>query len=215
MKLLDETTLENTGVVANCRMNRERRLDSYADELGFSITGFLSAHPDPAWLDLCCGSGRALVEAAGQIEGNFYGVDLVDTFTRPFQGVKFFEVPLRSWEPEVKFDLITCVHGIHYVGDKLGTLTRAGGWLKPEGRLVSHIDWANLAWEDGKVASRGALRWLREQGWKYDRNRRLLSRTGPGPRWPYPFLGADPNSGPNYTGQPAVRSYYSRVRDPS
>ena len=83
MKLLDEATLENTGVVANCRMNRERRLSSYGEELGFSIPRFLSARRDPAWLDLCCGHGRALTEAAQALKGRFYGVDLVDTFTRP------------------------------------------------------------------------------------------------------------------------------------
>ena len=96
------------------------------------------------------------------------------------------------------------------MGDKLGELTRAGGWLKPDGQIFSHIDWSNVSWADGKGAARGALRWLRERGWHYDRHRRILSRTGPGPRWPFRFAGADPTAGPNYTGQPAVTSIYSR-----
>lgn len=209
VELLNEIELEKTGVVANCRMNRERRLSSYREELGFSLPAFLKAHHPPAWLDLCCGHGRALAEAAQRVEGKFVGVDLVDTFVRA-ERVQFIETPLRRWEPEGTFDLITCVHGLHYLGDKLGLLTRAGSWLKPEGRILAHLDWANVVWEDGKGAARTALGWLRRNGWRYDKTRRLLQRVGPGPRWPYPFAGADPNGGPNYTGQPAVTSIYRR-----
>ena len=36
-----------------------------------------------------------------------------------------FEASLAAWRPERTFGLITCVHGLHYVGDKLGLISRA------------------------------------------------------------------------------------------
>ena len=36
--------------------------------------------------------------------------------------------PLATWQPARAFDLITCVHGLHYIGDKLALLARAAGW---------------------------------------------------------------------------------------
>ena len=74
MKLLSDDALEQSTVAANCRMNRERRLtgsNGYARELGFNPLDFLTdrlAHRQGAsWLDLCCGTGRALVEAAERL----------------------------------------------------------------------------------------------------------------------------------------------------
>jgi tRNA G46 methylase TrmB len=77
--LLSDAELERSAVVANCAMNRERQLagvNSYARELGFSPLGFLwsrlAGRPEPAragWLDLCCGTGRALIQAAAQLPG--------------------------------------------------------------------------------------------------------------------------------------------------
>jgi hypothetical protein len=71
MTLLGDDDLERSAVVANCRMNRGRNLtgsNGYAKEIGFSPLDFLkergvSGRPT-AWLDLCCGSGKALIEAA-------------------------------------------------------------------------------------------------------------------------------------------------------
>jgi hypothetical protein len=60
-------------------MNRDRQLsgvNSYARELGFNpvyamrslLAGAGNAEPGTAaWLDLCCGSGRALVQAAAEV----------------------------------------------------------------------------------------------------------------------------------------------------
>jgi hypothetical protein len=71
MKLKSDDELERSAVVANCRMNRERRLtgsNGYAKELGFNPVDFLrerfAQDRTVAWPDLCCGTGRALVEAA-------------------------------------------------------------------------------------------------------------------------------------------------------
>ena len=66
-------------MAANCAMNRERQLagvNSYARELGFDPLAFLSSrlgdqgpHAAPGWLDLCCGTGRALIQAATRLPG--------------------------------------------------------------------------------------------------------------------------------------------------
>lgn len=66
-------------MVANCAMNRDRQLagvNSYARELGFDPLAFLSSrlggqglHAGAGWLDLCCGAGRALIQAAARLPG--------------------------------------------------------------------------------------------------------------------------------------------------
>ena len=65
MKLLNDDELERSGVVANCRMNRERVLtgsNGYSREVGFNPLHYLRERTAPgrpvAWLDLCCGTGR-------------------------------------------------------------------------------------------------------------------------------------------------------------
>jgi hypothetical protein len=73
MGLLDDDRLERSAVVANCRMNRERDLlgsNGYGRELGLDPLDFLkgraAGHP-AAWLDLCCGTGKALIRAAAAV----------------------------------------------------------------------------------------------------------------------------------------------------
>jgi hypothetical protein len=94
MKHLGDNELERSAIVANCRMNRERGLtgsNGYSREIGFDPLDFLRARIAPgrlvAWLDLCCGTGRALIEAAraSQVAGTdieIVGVDLVGLFHR-------------------------------------------------------------------------------------------------------------------------------------
>jgi hypothetical protein len=116
MKLKNDDSLEQTAVVANCRMNRERGLtgsNSYAKELGFNPLEFLkelnsSGHAS-AWLDLCCGSGKALIEAAQLCEVadrpaaiEFVGVDLAGLFAAAGScpsSLRLEEASLRSWRP--------------------------------------------------------------------------------------------------------------------
>jgi ubiquinone/menaquinone biosynthesis C-methylase UbiE len=73
-----DDVLEASSVVANVAMNRERRLagrDGYSRVLGFDILGL---PPGSRWLDLCCGSGRALLDAAAvRPDLDITGVDLV------------------------------------------------------------------------------------------------------------------------------------------
>src|SRR5262249_45546176 len=131
--LLDEDALSASSVVANCAMNRERQLsgvNSYSRELSFNPLDWLRARitpggPTSGWLDLCCGTGLALIQAAHRLRDDglrdrvrLLGVDLVDAFDR--EGApELVTASVTDWTPPGRFDLITCVHGLHYVGDKL------------------------------------------------------------------------------------------------
>ncbi|MBF9134513.1 methyltransferase domain-containing protein [Plantactinospora sp. S1510] len=232
--LLDDDALESSAVVANSAMNRERQLDgvnSYSRELGFHPLDWLVARVGPngsgpptdvpiGWLDLCCGSARALHQAAERLHRagldhrvSLVGVDLVDYFDPPSgTGVppQLVGAPVGTWTPTRRFDLITCVHGLHYVGDKLGLLNRVAGWLAEDGRFIADLDLRAVRLADGRPAGRRLNAQLRTAGFTVDTRRRRISRTGPGAGvLPYRYLGADDRAGPNYTGQPAVSSYYT------
>lgn len=219
MRLLDDGALEWSSVVANCAMNRERGLtgsNGYGRELGFDVSGFLRERLERAatvrWLDLCCGSGRALLEAAGpRIE--IVGVDLVDRFAGPCPpGVRLVTGSVADWTPDGEFDLITCVHGLHYVGDKLGVLGRAVSWLNGTGLLAANFDVASIRLGDGRPAGRALTARLRGEGFVYEAGRRRIFYRGKGSvGLPYRYTGADDQAGPNYTGQPAVNSYYEPI----
>ncbi|GAA2848162.1 methyltransferase [Actinoplanes cyaneus] len=210
--LLDDHALHASSVVANCAMNRERQLagvNSYAKALGFDPADGLSG----AWLDLCCGSGRALIQAAQRLNGSvtLVGVDLVDAFLATPPGVTFVAAPIESWAPDRVFDLITCVHGLHYVGDKLGVISRVVSWLAPRGRFAADLDLSSVRLEDGSPAGRRLVARLRDAGVDYDARRRRVSCVGPKElTLPYEYLGADDRAGANYTGQPAIHSYYRK-----
>jgi SAM-dependent methyltransferase len=224
-ELLGDDELHASAVVANCSMNRERQLagvNSYARELGLDPVGLLRAsitrRGAGAWLDLCCGTGRALIQAAVILrdEGLFaqaaiVGVDLVGAFApRPagLPGLQLVFSHVSEWTPPRPFDLITCVHGLHYVGDKLTALTRAASWLTPDGLLLADLDLAGISIA-GQPAGRRLSRALRDAGFSYDPRRHRVSRTGRlDVALPYHYLGADDRTGPNYTGQPAVTSHY-------
>jgi len=229
--LLDPSALERSEIVANACMNRERNLsgaNSYEKDLGFSPVGFLmqamQTQDTVAWLDLCCGAGRALLQAAASLPSNqlnrgikLIGVDLVPMFdpTPPGQScVQLISASVERWESEEKFDLITCVHGLHYVGNKLGVLQRASGWLKENGRLMMHVDYRNLKIAGQSHAGAQIGKDLRRAGFKYVASRHLLVCSGNVHReaLPYRYLGADDNAGPNFTGQAAVHSYYERIK---
>lgn len=226
-RLLDDAALARSAAVANNAMNRERQLagaNSYVRELRFNPLDRLRARlaggrAVASWLDVCCGTGRALVQAGQQVlrggladRIGLVGVDLVDYFDRtpvPDPPLRLVCAPVTSWVPDRRFDLITCVHGLHYVGDKLAALTRMAGWLDGDGLLVADLDLANIRLPDGRPAGRALTGVLRRAGFTYDPRRRRVTCDG----WreeslPYVYLGADDRAGPNYTDQPAVDSYY-------
>jgi len=228
--LLDAAELEKSEVVANASMNRQRNLagaNSYEKDLGFAPLDFLKKIAEEqrqaSWLDLCCGTGRALIQAAeacraaglnGRVK--LVGVDLVpmfDTIRPELHGVRLIAAPVEKWEAAEKFDLVMCVHGLHYVGDKLGLVERASCWLKDGGLLMAHLDYRNLRIGGGKFWSAQFGKDLRRRGFRYDSRRHLLIRRAKTPPHvlPYRYLGADDQAGPNYTGQAAVDSYYERI----
>ncbi|MGW5052588.1 class I SAM-dependent methyltransferase [Actinokineospora sp. NPDC004072] len=201
-RLVNDIALAGLAVVANNAMNRERGLSTYRAELGLDPLAGLGAG---GWLDLCCGSGRALLEAAGRGH-RLVGVDLVDYFHSRHPDVDFHTASLTDWNPDSPFDLITCVHGLHYLGDKLALLARASTWLTPSGRFAANFDAASIQ----GPSRRALLTALRDAGFTYNPRRKHLTRTGPAQiTFPFTYLGADPAAGPNYTGQPAVTAHYA------
>ncbi|MGI5455810.1 class I SAM-dependent methyltransferase [Streptomyces sp. CA-249302] len=218
--LVSASELERSSVVANNTMNRERGLagvNSYARELGFDPVARLAAGPAaPSWLDLCSGEGRALREAAAVLAADavLTAVDLVGPLFPVPAPPNLEEIvgSVCSWAPSRTYDLITCVHGLHYVGDQLGLLARAASWLAPGGRLAAHFDPESVRWADGSAAGRVVVPALRAAGFRYSaRHHRLTLDGGRRVRLPFRYLGADPAAGPNYTGQPAVGSHYTPV----
>lgn len=224
MRLLTPRELESSSVVANFRMNRERQLlgpNSYERELRLDVLAFLRARSAPrtvAWIDFCCGTGRALIEAACELARNgggrfqIEGIDLGGLFDpNPFPGVLTLrEHGIELWEPTGPYALVTCVHGLHYVGDKLAAIAKAVANLLPDGRFVANLDLANFRSAEGRPAGRRVAARLRDSGLTYDVRRRLVGCTGPrrvdfGLR----YLRANAEAGPNYTGQSAVDSYYA------
>jgi SAM-dependent methyltransferase len=226
MKLLNQSALESSSVVANTTMNRERRCtgsNSYARELQFDPLEFLrerlASQAQATWLDLCCGSGKALIEAAQSLQSEaealrlkIIGLDLVSFFAPLPTELAFLqlqEASVESWEPDCQFDLITCVHGLHYLGDKLRLRARVASWLKPDGIFLANLDHRNLRLV-GDSANRKIRRELRANGFAYDARKHLLScHGGREVRFSFTYLGADDEAGPNYTGQPVVNSHYA------
>jgi SAM-dependent methyltransferase len=214
----------DSAVVANNTMNRERQLrgvNSYTRELGFDPVAWLKSRPrigsaPTRWLDLCCGSGRALIQAAHEFpqgDCQIVGVDLVPAFAAPAAapGLSLITAELPGWASSSSFDLITCIHGLHYVGDKLGLLTQAATWLTETGQFIADLDLTSVRLPDGSPVGRRLTATLRTSGFAYDPRRHRIIRTGPPPTplpLPYEFIGADDRAGPNYTGQPAVHSHY-------
>ena len=226
--LLDQRTLEDSPVVANSRMNRERELtgtNSYAKELRFDPLQWLQQRNTPgslvSWLDLCCGTGRALVQAAEGVERaggtghiRILGLDLVPMFTSelPRPGLELRAASLHDWDTDERFDLITCVHGLHYLGDKLGLIERAAAWLKPDGLFVAHLDLQNLRKVDGAPLGSAIGREFRLRDVDYNRTSHLVRIKGRRElRFPFRFCGADDTAGPNFTRQSAVNSHYESV----
>lgn len=228
---LSDSELEWSSVVANSRMNRERDLvgsNSYTDDLRFNPLEFLEerlrSREHVAWLDLCCGTGRALIQAALRLRQadltervSIVGIDLVSMFDRPpeyARSLSLQEATLHSWEPDRSFDLITCVHGLHYVGDKPGLICRAVSWLENDGFFIANLDLNNLRQMGGRTLSRRLLPHFRASGLTWKRQHHLISCSGRSVvQLPFRYRGADDQVGPNYTGQPAVDSTYEYVGD--
>ncbi len=216
--LVDDDTLAGTDVVANNTMNRDRGLRSYQRELSFDILAWLggrhrSTGATQRWLDVCCGTGRALEEAAALADDEpailVTGVDLVAPVASTSSEVEIVTASIATWEPPQRYDLITCVHGLHYLGDKLSTIARLCTWLTDDGHFVASFDARSIRDPSGASKAAAASALLTSQGLAYNSRRRLLHRDGRVElELGGDYLGADAADGPNYTGQPAVASYY-------
>ncbi|MGW5917558.1 class I SAM-dependent methyltransferase [Nocardia fluminea] len=221
--LLDNLTLEQSSVVANNAMNRGRGLsgvNSYARELGFDpyevLAERLRTDPTAAltWIDVCCGSGRALLEAEQRFDREFptadvriIGLDLVDFFLNEPRTprLRLLATSATIWAPPREADLVTCVHGLHYIGDKLALIEAMTSWLVPHGLFAADFDPAEIRRVNGSTVAEAVVESLRAAGLTYDR-RRIHGHGRP--RFTATYLGADPSAGPGYTGQPSVVSYY-------
>lgn len=226
MTLLNNTSLESSSIVANRRMNRQRGArgtNSYEKELRLDpivlVQERLRSRGRASWLDICCGSGKALIEAAQQLTPEhgdsalaLHGIDLVDMFLAIPQPLAFVDLratSLHDWEPLQDYDLITCVHGLHYIGDKLGVIERCCESLASNGSFVANLDLRNLRSSHGGSMSRALMKRFRELGLAYNARTHLLSCSGKKVlSFGFHYLGADDDAGSNYTGQEAVNSHY-------
>lgn len=224
MKLIPENKLIWSPIVANSRMNRERNasgINSYEQEFKFKPEEFLldriNRFGKASWLDLCCGYGKAINQVAEYFIGKelqdrirFTGVDLVGDFNEPVLPGPFivFEAgSVMDFQPKEKYDLITCVHGLHYVGDKLQAIANAVSFLHENGLFVANLDASNII-----IKEVDTKKILKEKGLDYNARTKIIQRTGAtDTRFDLQYLGADDTAGPNYTGQESVNSYYAPV----
>ncbi|WP_417390624.1 class I SAM-dependent methyltransferase [Gimesia sp.] len=222
--LLTNSELEWSDVAANCRMNREREItgtNSYTADLKMNPLCFLTERAETSskvrWLDLCCGTGRALIQAdeyfrTKQQPIQILGIDLVDQFLPVINStstLKLETASLHDWTTSMKYDLITCVHGLHYVGDKLKLIADAASWLKADGTFIAHLDLNNLQSSTREWSVREKREFLQRSHLDYNPRRHTLTCRGYQQiDFPCRYLGASDQAGPNFTGQPAVNSVY-------
>ena len=227
-RLLPDRDLERSETVVNAAMNRSRRLsgvDSYHRELRFDVGAFLeqrfASRGRVAWLDVCCGQAVALLDAARLLarkpsaQVTLVGLDLEplsDLGQAPGEPrVRVAKGSIHAWTPGRRFDLVTCVHGLHYAGDKLLALRRLGRWLEPDGIALANIDLHDVRGPEGESLSGPVSRALRSAGCRYSASSRIVRIVGPAKAEApgFDYLGADDEAGPNYTLQPTVKSYYA------
>ena len=201
MKLAADKELENSPIVANCRMNRERNLhgtNGYDRDLRFDpleyLRGIVDEQGQAKWLDLCCGSAKALVEASAILDAErlpitMVGVDLVGMFNESSsERLRLVQASLADCKPAEHFDLITCVHGLHYIGDKLDLIARAASWLTPNGRFTASLDENNLRLS--QAADRIIVAQVRQAGFSYSTKHRILECDGNRKvQFPFRYLG--------------------------
>lgn len=225
-KLLPENELIWSPVVANNRMNRERQangVNSYEKEVGFRpedwLLEVLATQPVAHWLDVCCGKANALVQTAQNLADHqdrlrLHGLDLVEFFApipAHLQCIQLFTGSIVQWLPPLpSYHFISCIHGLHYVGDKLKAIAQLMQWLAPEGKLVASFDLASVQVKNDPQGNQ-VLAWFAKVGIAYNDQQKLISAQASSPHllhFPIAYLGADDKAGKNYTGQEAVVSYY-------
>jgi cyclopropane fatty-acyl-phospholipid synthase-like methyltransferase len=230
MDLLNHLNLEKSSVVANCQMNRERGvvgINSYAKDLKINILDYLSqkikTQGRASWLDLGCGVGKALLETAEYFYQQnlaqvlaIQGIDLVDLFVAQpdyLKNLNFRAESLHHWQANQAYDLITAVHSLHYVGDKLAIIQKATAALQPKGLFLANLAFENLKLWNGDETKTLIIKHLKQHDIQYNSKLHLLRCEGKKELvWAFEYLGADDQAGANYTGQAAVNSYYQIIQ---
>ncbi|MCU0447143.1 MAG: class I SAM-dependent methyltransferase [Microscillaceae bacterium] len=226
MNLLNHQTLEKSAIVANNRMNRERGvvgINSYAKDLKINILNYLhqkiKTQGKASWLDLGCGSGKALVETAQYFAQkdlsqliDIQGIDLVDRYiptADSYPHLKLTTQSLHDWQAGQAYDLITAVHSLHYLGDKLSAIQKAVSALTPQGLLLANLSWENIHLMNPSKDNSLIMKHLKQNKLLYRAQSHLLICEGKKDLiLPFEYLGADDQAGANYTGQAVVNSYY-------
>lgn len=221
--LLPESKLVFSPVVVNSRMNRERKasgINSYEKEIKFKPEDFLlekiKQQGFVKWLDVCCGKGNALIQCALFLEQNnlqqhalLHGIDLVDFFAPVPDYVSCIKFDVDSITKRLfheQYDLITCIHGLHYIGDKLHVIEKLIHSLNHDGLFIANLDTKNIL-----IDNQAFLHELfKKTGVHYNRRRKIISCSGSAKiQFNFNYLGADDTAGANYTGQEVVNAYYS------
>jgi ubiquinone/menaquinone biosynthesis C-methylase UbiE len=226
MQLLSEDKLVWSPTVANSRMNRKRTssgINSYEKEFKFKPEVYLESKikesGQSSWLDLCCGEGNALIQTAHYfydkgIQENIKlkGIDLLNSFQsidKKITCIAFEAKSVVDWIPDQKYDLITCSHGIHYLGDKLKVIETAIACLSTTGMFVANLDLSNIIIE-GSNSNLLLKNFFKKSQIEYNNRSKIMKRVGSASiKFGFRYIGADDTSGPNYSGQDAVSSYYS------
>ena len=97
----------------------------------------------------------------------------------PFPTVQFVADTLAQWQPTHGYDLITSVHGLHYMGDKLGLIQKCVGHLTQDGIFMGNLDLRNIKKLDGRSLDRPLRKMLSGYGIHYHPRRHLLTCQGP------------------------------------
>jgi 2-polyprenyl-3-methyl-5-hydroxy-6-metoxy-1,4-benzoquinol methylase len=225
MKLLSENELVWSWVVANSKMNRKRNasgVNSYEKELkikpGVFLEEYIRQFGNVTWLDICCGEGKALIQAAEylatkglQDKATLKGIDLVAAFQPIPPSITCVDLDVKSivdWDSTEQYDLITSVHGIHYIGDKLKVLSAILGRLSEEGLFIANLDLNNIHFINGD-ADKHLKNIFKQNNVQYNSRTRLITCKGPRHlEFNVTYKGANDEVGPNYTGQDSVCSVY-------
>ena len=226
-KLLNETALGWSAVVANNSMNRERKatgVNSYEKDLKLNPIRFILERKNQTniqWLDLCCGKGNALIEAAKHLQNgelghktHLKGIDLVDYFSdkKDLMNLDFETLNLSKWIPETAYDLITIVHGLHYLGDKIGLIIKAASALKKDGVLMANMDIKNIQITGCENKEKSLKSFFRSAEIGYNDRTKMIKIEGVKTiENPFIYIGADDSVGINYTGQRVVDSIYELI----
>ena len=140
------------------------------------------------------------------------GIDLVDMFESHEYSSKlnFVVNSLLKWQPTQKYDLITCVHGLHYIGDKLAVIQKCIDALQKDGLFIANIDLDNIKNAKGESLKKDLLKLFKTTSIDYNSKTKIISCRGNNTiDFMLKYLGANDKIGKNYTGQEVVDSHYS------